>query len=426
MSKLNQLRDVSFITALMTFLCLNLNYAQDNPAPTGMQDEPRPNGMPLSMQPWVDIDNPNVMILEEGWDETYKRRDTSKDPKREAGPINLQRYDLLTIKHGFPTYFGLPVALTTEDLKAGDVDVAIVGLPSNFNMGGDGTAWAANVLRNNFSYDFVAVGHDSNTNQHYFDILNVVDYGNANSHVTLMNQNFTEHAVVLKEILDGGAVPIAIGGEHGTQVASIMAVVDHYGPKQVAFVHFDAHMDLAGGGYKTYGLFTHGGRARRFAHEKGWIDGKDLHTIGLRGPYDETERIDWMREVGEQYHFMTEFEKKGFDVVWNDVLQELKGKKLYISVDIDVLDASTVPGASNPEAGGFTSGQLMNMLRQLCIQNEVVLIDFCEYTPLMDDKRLSTAAVINRTIRACLAGMAARKSGISDPKYIAPEALDHN
>ena len=105
--------------------------------------------------------------------------------------------------------------------------------------------------------------------------------------------------------------------------------------------------------------------------------------------------------------------------------RELKGKKLYISVDIDVMDASTVPGASNPEAGGFTSGQMIQMLREMCIQNEVVLIDFCEYTPLMDDKRLSTAAVINRLMRACLAGIAARKTGITDPKYNAPETLSH-
>ena len=107
-------------------------------------------------------------------------------------------------------------------------------------------------------------------------------------------------------------------------------------------------------------------------------------------------------------------------------LEEVKGKKLYISVDVDVMDAPTVPGASNPEAGGFNFGQMITMLRELCIQNEVVLIDFCEYTPLMDYKRLSTAAVINRLMRACLAGIAARKTGITDPKYNHPDTMEHN
>ncbi len=399
--------------------------AEEGPAATAPAQDLRIDGMPASMQPWRVPGEENTMILDEGWRLPFLRRDKSDEPAREAGPIDLQRYRYITEKHGFPTYFGLPVALTTEDLVAGDVDVAIVGLPSNFNMGGDGTAWAANIMRTNYSYDFVETGHDTHLNLQYFDILNVVDYGNANSHVSLMNQNFVEHAVVLKEIMDGGAIPMAIGGEHGTQVASIMAVVDQYGPNEIAFVHFDAHLDLAAPGAPTLGLFTHGGRARRFAYEQGWIRGEDMHSIGLHSPYDDPERIEWMRQIGDRYHFMAEFERRGFETVWNEILEELEGKRLYVSVDVDFIDPAHVPGTSNPEPGGFTPKEAMTMMRELAIQNEIVLIDFVEYSPLMDDKRLSSATVINRMMRTVLAGMAARKQGITDPKYVAPELLDH-
>ncbi|MEM1449475.1 MAG: arginase family protein [Planctomycetota bacterium] len=395
------------------------------PAAPDLSGDVRLSGMPASMQPWRDPANPNVMLLSEGWDLNFKRRDPSAGPKREPGPMDLQRYSYTTQKCGFPTYFGLPFAMTTEDLKAGEIDVAIVGLPSNFNMGGDGTAWAANILRTAYSYDFCGVGHDTHLNLQYFDILKVVDYGNANHHVSLMNQNFTEHAVVLKEILDGGAIPMAIGGEHGTQVASIMAVVDHFGPKEIAFVHFDAHLDLAAPGAPTLGLFTHGGRARRYAYEQGWIKGEDMHSIGLHSPYDDPERIEWMREIGDQYHFMAEFEERGFETVWNEILAELKGKRLYVSVDVDFIDPAHVPGTSNPEPGGFTSKEAITMLRELSIQNEIVLIDFVEYSPLMDTRRLSSANCINRLMRAVLAGMAARRQGVTDPKYLAPELLSH-
>ena len=125
MGKIKIFRKAPLLIVLFSMLFSSVLIAQDNPAPTNLKDEPRPNGMPLSMQPWVDPDDPNVMVLEEGWDETYKRRDTSKDPKREAGPINLQRYDLLTIKHGFPTYFGLPVALAFgQHCTVGSVELA--------------------------------------------------------------------------------------------------------------------------------------------------------------------------------------------------------------------------------------------------------------------------------------------------------------
>ncbi|GLP96044.1 arginase family protein [Paraferrimonas sedimenticola] len=393
---------------------------QDKPAPN-LKAEEKINGFPASMQPWRVPGEPNLIKRDTDWEGTYKRRDLDKiNPKREPGPIDLQRYEYVTTKHGFPTYFGLPVALNTEDLKAGDVDVAIVGLPSNFNMGGDGTAWAANQLRFVRQYDFAGVGHDLVLNNHYFDILNVVDYGNANSHVSFMNDNFVEHAKVLREIFEGGATPIAIGGEHGTQVASIMAVVDHYGPKEVAFVHFDAHMDYSTAGAGTLGLFTHGGRARRFAHENGWIDGADMHSIGIRGAYDDAERVEYLNAAGDKIHYMSEFERKGFEATWKKVREELKGKKLYISVDVDVLDAPYVPGTSNPEAGGFTSAQMGRMLRELAMQNDVVLLDFAEYTPLMDDNHYNTANTINRMMRAFLAGKAARKEGNTDPDYIHP------
>lgn len=123
---------------------------------------------------------------------------------------------------------------------------------------------------------------------------------------------------------------------------------------------------------------------------------------------------------------MAEFERDGFDKVWGRIKEELKGKKVYISVDIDVMDPAHVPGTSNPEAGGLTAIEMLTMLRGLAIQNEVAMIDFVEYTPLLDDRHYNTGLLINRLMRATLAGMAARKKGITDPDYIAPEMLKHD
>ena len=58
------------------------------------------------------------------------------------------------------------------------------------------------------------------------------------------------------------------------------------------------------------------------------------------------------------------------------------------------------------------------------IQNEVIAVDFVEYTPLLDDRHYNTGLMVNRMMRVVLAGMAARKTGITDPDYIAPESLN--
>ncbi len=93
---------------------------------------------------------------------------------------------------------------------------------------------------------------------------------------------------------------------------------------------------------------------------------------------------------------------------------------------MDVLDGSLAPGVSNPEIGGFTTLQFMQILRKLALQNEILLIDWVEYSPLLDDRRRSTGNVISRLQRHTLAAMAARKEGITDPNYVHPAMLQDN
>ncbi len=122
---------------------------------------------------------------------------------------------------------------------------------------------------------------------------------------------------------------------------------------------------------------------------------------------------------------MAEFEEDGFEKVWQRILNEVKGKRLHISFDVDAIDPSHVPGVSNPDPGGFTAAQAIRMVRELAIQNEVAGIEFDEYSPIYDDKHYNTALVIDRMMRAFLAGVALRKKGITDPNYVDAEVLDH-
>lgn len=417
------LERVALALGAVSFLTLSAT-AQDNPAPD-LSDDRIIDGFPETLLPWRDPDNPNVQLLDPGWKKYYERRDMiGGNPPREAGPIDLQRYKTVPTKHAFPTYFGLPVALTKEDLVAGEVDVAIVGAPSQFNPA-DGNGWAANYMRINHNYDFAGAGHDMWFNNEYFEILNVVDYGNTNSHPSLMVQNFADQALVFRDILEAGAVPFVIGGDHGTQVASLIALVDHFGPQSFTTVHFDAHTDLAPPDGRL-GMFTHGGAALRFAHEQGLVTGDQIFHVGLRGAYESVERMDWMFNTQTNYYFMPRFERNGFDETVDELIAELEGRRLYISIDMDVLDGSLAPGVSNPEIGGMTTLQLMQILRKLALQNEILLIDWVEYSPLLDDRRRSTGNVISRLQRHTLAAMAARKEGITDPNYVHPNMLKDN
>lgn len=66
---------------------------------------------------------------------------------REPGPINVQRFPGGPGWAGIPTFFKLPIALTPEDLKAGDVDVAIIGAHTDMGGGYRGAAWGPMAMR---------------------------------------------------------------------------------------------------------------------------------------------------------------------------------------------------------------------------------------------------------------------------------------
>lgn len=375
--------------------------------------------------PWKDPNNPNVMILDKNSADAWStRRDTSQDPKREPGLINVQRYTSGLIYQGFPTFFGLPIALNSADLKAAKVDVAIVGLVTDENLI-RGAGFAANKLRTLTDYMyFPAGGTDQDTRVEYFKKLRAADYGNISSNFASGQKTSDEIRKTIGEILSANALPVAVGGTHVQFYGMAMALADKYGPENIAVLHFDAHYDAY---QPLFGIFVHDGSMIRAVVDNKIIRGNDIIQIGLRSIAPDNQDLQWMRENKLEYHFMAEIEKDGFKTVMNKIMKELKtkGKKVYISVDVDAIDPAYAPAVGTQEPNGLTPAQVMQMLRAVAIQNDVVAIDFIEYNPLMDDRHETTGILVDRLIRSFLAGVALKKMGVTDPYYLSPETLNY-
>ena len=190
--------NVLIIFTIVTILP-SFAFGNDPEAPN-FDDDPIIDGLPAGLQPWRDPDNPDVIKLDKGYDDFFIRTDRT-DEKREPGPINVQRYQFAFSKWAFPTYLGAPIALTPEDLEAGEVDVAIVGLPSDFNVTG-GQGWAANQLRIIRTIDTANKGYDRVVSVDYFKELNIVDYGNTSQNMFQLGLSLNEGAKVVLEILE--------------------------------------------------------------------------------------------------------------------------------------------------------------------------------------------------------------------------------
>jgi agmatinase len=345
------------------------------------------------------------------------RRPRSLDPAREDGPVELGRYDG---RGGPPTFGGHPLALTREDLVAGKVDVAIVGAPLNMGSGWrDSGSRATTRLR---LYGEAMGENDQFVQVNAGRVLKIVDYGDI-----AIDNNSTERSMshvreVVREIVEAGAIPVIIGGDHSLAYPNVAALADVYGKGKVSVIHFDSHFDAWWGGPH---LMDHGVPVYRLINE-GHVRAADYIQVGLRFQGPGKSGFKWMRENGMRYHTMAEVEKRGWDAVLDRVVAEAseEGRKIHISFDIDVLDPAFATATGTPVPGGLDMREAIRIVRRLCAESNVVSFDLVEFHPSLDPTYKS-ALNSAHIVKACLTGLAMNREGKSERHYLSPLSSEH-
>jgi len=352
------------------------------------------------------------------------RRPPEFDTPREPGPINVSRYLNSGPKQGIPTFFNLPIALTPADLKAGDVEVAIMGAGLDTGSGFRGAAYGPRAVRTGVVYkgQGMVVPQHMHTMVSAFNELTIVDYGDIGIDGLSLERSVRHIREMVREVAETGAIPMIVGGDHALMYADVAGIVDVYGAGNVGVVHFDAHYD-AGRNYDH--LLSHGQPVARLV-EEGLVPGENFIQVGLRGMWPGKSGFEWMRENGFRYHTMAEIEDKGWDFVMQRAIKEAREgpKYLYISFDVDVLDPAYMPGTGTPEPAGLTTREAFPLVRRLCAETNVVGFELVEMNPLVDPGYTS-AQNATRILRECLNGIAMRKRGITEEHYLSPLTTDH-
>ena len=179
---------------------------------------------------------------------------------------------------------------------------------------------------------------------------------------------------VTREVLVAGKKYFGIGGEH--LVVSYPAIKAYYEKyPDLYVVHFDAHTDLRDE-YLGEPL-SHSTVIKKVADLIGF---DNLSQVGIRS--------------GESYEF--ELMKKHNTLVksaedFRDILSGIKGRPVFITLDLDVLDPSVLPGTGTPEVGGFSFSELMSYFKVLADSN-IVGMDMLELSPFLDTSANSTVA----------------------------------
>jgi len=175
---------------------------------------------------------------------------------------------------------------------------------------------------------------------------------------------------------------LAFGGDHSIAYANIKATWERGGkPKGgLALVHFDAHLDtvdeIAGS------QWSHGSPFRR-AQEDGLIDMKRMLSIGIRGPMNRADDLDFARDNGATIVTADEARTGRGARAIQDFIGRLDGAETYLTFDVDCVDPAFAPGTGTPVCGGFTSAEALAMLKG-CAGINVVGADVVEVLPDRD------------------------------------------
>lgn len=176
------------------------------------------------------------------------------------------------------------------------------------------------------------------------------------------------------KILSDNKIPFLIGGEHLVTLGSFRAVAKKY--PDVHIIHFDAHTDLRED-YLGEPL-SHACVIRRCWDIIG--DGR-IYQFGIRSG----ERAEW--EWSKEHVKTNRFNLNGLE----QVVDMLKDKPVYFTIDLDVLDPSVFWGTGTPEAGGISFDELRRAATLVCSNLNIVGCDVNELSPHYDTSGASTA-----------------------------------
>ena len=279
---------------------------------------------------------------------------------------------------GHCTFAKAPVCTDWDNINA---DVAVLGVPNDM-----GTQWRSGarfgpraVREASTLFSF---GH-SGAYDHEDDVLyltdkevSITDLGDADIVHTDMEQSHNNTEAAVRKILESGAMPIVIGGDHSVTTPILRAFSEQ---GDIHVIHFDAHLDFVD---ERHGVREGHGNPIRRASEMSHITG--MTQMGIRN-VSSSNRSDFSaaREAGSDIMSVRQVRELGVEGVLDRIPQ---GKKYYITIDIDGFDPSIAPGTGTPSHGGFQYYEVVEVIQALAkrCRGNIVGMDLVEVAPAYD------------------------------------------
>jgi agmatinase len=216
------------------------------------------------------------------------------------------------------------------------------------------------------------------------DVENLLLHDAGDLHVSMDAKKTLDMCkLVVEDILAAGKIPVAIGGEH----TITLGILKGYGEKarETAVISFDAHLDLRKEFLES--KLNHTSFMRHVSEE---VKPAKIIEVGTRSVCQD--ELKYAKKEGIDLVSTQQIKKEGITQVMQKLRKQLEQyEKIYLSVDMDVIDPAFAPAVQNPEADGIATADLLDIVCSLC-DKRVVGFDVLEIAPVYDQGISAIAA----------------------------------
>ena len=199
----------------------------------------------------------------------------------------------------------------------------------------------------------------------------------------------------VRPLFVAGKVPIVFGGDHSCSPPVVEAYPEN--APSVGVLYLDAHLDFR----SSYlgDPRSHACSARRILEKVG---ARNIVVLGVRSV--SKEELNDNRDLGMPFVSASEVARDGLEAAVHRALNMLKTERVYVSLDIDVIDPAYAPGTGTPEPFGLTPTEVRYIIGQ--VAPRLAGLDIMEVSPPYDSgatsilaARLAREAIV-RTVAA--------------------------
>ena len=229
------------------------------------------------------------------------------------------------------------------------------------------------------------------------EALNPVDCGDCDVVLANAEKTFAHAERDIAQILDAGAIPATLGGDHSVTIPAVRAVRAKVSNPGLVLIdtHLDTALDVGGEELNHCCPITR-------AVDAGF-DPTKIALLAISGWMNPRTELRYCREQGITVIWLEEIWELGVQRTLERAL-EVTGRGtdgIYLSVDVDSLDAAYAPGTCVPTPGGLTNRELLELVRGVS-NHGLVGVDVVETAPSLEATS-ATAGIAGRVIMDALA-----------------------